>query len=563
MSGVGPITNSQICHISVDCWILVIELMIFLKVSGVGPITNSQIYHISVDCWILVIELMIFLKVSGVGPITNSQIYHISVDCWILVIELVIFWRCPELARLPTHKFFTFQLTAEYLSWSWPDYQLTNLSHFSWLLNTCHWIGDIFEGVQSCAVYQLINCHTDVDWWLLVIELVIFLKVSGFGLITKFQFCHIEVDWWLLYIKLVIFLHTDLIQWQFPVNFNVRYLWTGIIPNFNTVTLSILNFLAANLKVSRVGLITNSQICHISVDCWILVIEMVIFLKESGVGPITNSQICTHWSWLVNTFTLNWWIFEGVRSWPDYQLTNLITNSQICHISVDCWILIIELVIFLKESRVGPITNSQICNIDVDWWLLVIKLMIFLKVSGVGPITNSQIYHISVDCWILVIELVIFLTVSGVGPITNSQICHISVDWWLLVIELVIFLKVSGFGLITKFQFCHIEVDWWLLYIKLVIFLHTDLIQWQFPVNFNVRYLWTGIIPNFNTVTLSILNFLAANLKVSWVGPITNSQICHISVDCWILVIELVIFLKESGVGPITNSQICNIDVDW
>ena len=157
----------------------------------------------------------------------------------------------------------------------------------------------------------------------------------------------------------------------------------------------------------------------------------------------------------------------------------------------------------------------------------------------------------------------IFLKVSGVGPITNSQICHISVDWWLLVIELVIFLKVSGFGLITKFQFCHIEVDWWLLYIKLVIFLHTDLIQWQFPVNFNVRYLWTGIIPNFNTVTLSILNFLAANLKVSWVGPITNSQICHISVDCWILVIELVIFLKESGVGPITNSQICNIDVDW
>ena len=217
------------------------------------------------------------------------------------------FWRSPELARLPTHKFVTFQLTAEYLSlnwrcpddifegvrswpdyqltnlshfswllntchWigdnfdgvrSWPDYQLTNLSHFSWLLNTCHWIGDIFEGVQSCAVYQLINCHTDVDWWLLVIELVIFLKVSGFGLITKFQFCHIEVDWWLLYIKLVIFLHTDLIQWQFPVNFNVRYLWTGIIPNFNTVTLSILNFLAANLKVSGVGPITNSQICNL------------------------------------------------------------------------------------------------------------------------------------------------------------------------------------------------------------------------------------------------------------------------------------------------------------
>ena len=166
------------------------------------------------------------------------------------------------------------------------------MSHWSWLVITCYWIGDIFEGVQSCAVYQLINCHTDVDWWLLVIELVIFLKVSGFGLITKFQFCHIEVDWWLLYIKLVIFLHTDLIQWQFPVNFNVRYLWTGIIPNFNTVTLSILNFLAANLKVSWVGPITNSQICHISVDCWILVIKLVIFLEESGVGPITNSQIC-------------------------------------------------------------------------------------------------------------------------------------------------------------------------------------------------------------------------------------------------------------------------------
>ena len=188
---------------------------------------------------------------------------YLSLNWW-------YFWRCPELARLPTHKFVTFQLTAEYLSLNW------------WYFWRC----------PELARYQLINCHIDVDWWLLVIELVIFLKVSGFGLITKFQFCHIEVDWWLLYIKLVIFLHTDLIQWQFPVNFNVRYLWTGIIPNFNTVTLSILNFLAANLKVSGVGPITNSQICHISVDCWILVIELVIFLKESGVGPITNSQIC-------------------------------------------------------------------------------------------------------------------------------------------------------------------------------------------------------------------------------------------------------------------------------
>ena len=389
---------------------------------------------------------------------------------------------------------------------SWPDYQLTNLSHFSWLLNTCHWIGDIFEGVQSCAVYQLINCHTDVDWWLLVIELVIFLKVSGFGLITKFQFCHIEVDWWLLYIKLVIFLHTDLIQWQFPVNFNVRYLWTGIIPNFNTVTLSILNFLAANLKVSRVGLITNSQICHISVDCWILVIEMVILptLKAvHWVGPelarlpthkfvtfqltgdylllnwwyfwrcpdLLDNQvsILSHFSWLLNTCHWIGDIFDGVRSWPDYQLTNF------SHFS----------------------------------WLLSTWQWIGDIFEGVQSCAVYQLIN-----------------------------CHTDVDWWLLVIELVIFLKVSGFGLITKFQFCHIEVDWWLLYIKLVIFLHTDLIQWQFPVNFNVRYLWTGIIPNFNTVTLSILNFLAANLKVSGVGLITNSQICHISVDCWILVIE-------------------------
>ena len=114
-------------------------------------------------------------------------------------------------------------------------------------MNTCHWIGAVCEGVQSCPVYQLINCHIDVDWWLLVIELLIFLKMSGFGLITKFQICLIEVDWWLLYIKLVIFLHTDLIQWQFPVNFNVRYLWTGIMQNLNTLTLSILDFLAANL----------------------------------------------------------------------------------------------------------------------------------------------------------------------------------------------------------------------------------------------------------------------------------------------------------------------------
>ena len=58
----------------------------------------------------------------------------------------------------------------------------------------------------------------------------------------------------------------------------------------------------------------------------------------------------------------------------------------------------------MSSGGIGPITNSQICHIDIDWWLLVIELGIFLKVSGVSPITNSQICHIDVDWWLIVIE---------------------------------------------------------------------------------------------------------------------------------------------------------------
>ncbi len=74
-------STQKFVHFQVTPENLDFVLVIFLKVSGVGPITNSQICDISVDCLIRVIELVIFLKVSRVGPITNSQICHISVDC--------------------------------------------------------------------------------------------------------------------------------------------------------------------------------------------------------------------------------------------------------------------------------------------------------------------------------------------------------------------------------------------------------------------------------------------------------------------------------------------------
>ena len=72
--GVQSLPDCQLSSLlfEVDLWLLVIEMGIFLKVSGVGSITNSQICHISVDWWTLVIELVIFLKESGVVPKTNS-----------------------------------------------------------------------------------------------------------------------------------------------------------------------------------------------------------------------------------------------------------------------------------------------------------------------------------------------------------------------------------------------------------------------------------------------------------------------------------------------------------
>ena len=166
-------------HISVDCWILVIEMLIFLKES-VGPITNSQICHISVDtchCWyfwrcpeLARLPTHKFVNFSWLlntchwigrcpelARLPTHKFVTFQLTAEYLSLNWWYFWRCPELARLPTHKFITFQLTAEYLSWigdifdgvrSWPDYQLTNLSHFSWLVITCYWIGDIFEGVR-------------------------------------------------------------------------------------------------------------------------------------------------------------------------------------------------------------------------------------------------------------------------------------------------------------------------------------------------------------------------------------------------------------------------------
>ena len=140
------------------------------------------------------------------------------------------------------------------------------------------------------------------------------------------------------------------------------------MPNFETLTLSIVDYFALDLTSNYFSFTENNiwrcpEVVRLrtlklvtEVDWWLFVIELVIFLKVSGIVPITDSQIC--------------------------------------HISVDCWILVIELVIFLKESGVGPITNSQICNIDVDCWILVMELVKSLKMSEVGPITNSQICHI-------------------------------------------------------------------------------------------------------------------------------------------------------------------------
>ena len=130
-------------------------------------------------------------------------------------------------------------------------YQLSIISLWIWLVITFHLLKIISEGVQRLSDYQTLKLVTEVDWWLFVIELVIFLKVSGIVPITDSQICHISVDCWILVIELVIF-----------------------------------------LKESGVGPITNSQICNIDVDCWILVMELVKSLKMSEVGPITNSQIC-------------------------------------------------------------------------------------------------------------------------------------------------------------------------------------------------------------------------------------------------------------------------------
>ena len=52
-------------------------------------------------------------------------------------------------------------------------------------------------------------------------------------------------------------------------------------------------------------------------------------------------------------------------------------------------------------------------------------------------------------------------------------------------------------------------------------------------------------------------------LKVSWVKPITNSQISCFEIDWWFLVIESVIFWKVFKVGPMTDTQISRIEVDW
>ena len=217
MSGVGPITNSKFVILiltgdflslklvfsKVPGWpdsqlLLVIKLLRFLKVSGVGPITNSQICHISVDCWILVIEWWYFWRSPELARLpTHKFVILMLTGNYLLLNQLTAeylslnwwyFWRCPELARLPTHKFITFQLTAEYLSLNWwyfwrcPElarlpthkfvtFQLTaehlslnwwyfwrspelcripthKLSYWCWLVITCYWIGDIFEGVR-------------------------------------------------------------------------------------------------------------------------------------------------------------------------------------------------------------------------------------------------------------------------------------------------------------------------------------------------------------------------------------------------------------------------------
>ena len=160
-------------------------MVLFLKESGGDPNSNSQICHIDVNWWLLLSELVILLKVSRVGPITNSHICQIYLTGDYLSSNWWYFWRCPELSRLPTHIFVTFKV-GDYLPlnrwyfWSWPYYQLTNFSHWSSLVITCHWIGDIFDGVRSWPNYQL----THMSFWCWLVSTChwigdIFLDIQG------------------------------------------------------------------------------------------------------------------------------------------------------------------------------------------------------------------------------------------------------------------------------------------------------------------------------------------------------------------------------------------------
>ena len=128
-----------------------LSLNIFLKESGVGPITNSQICNIDVDWWLLVIKLKGFWRCLELVQLPTHKFVTFQLTAEYLSLNWWYFWRCPELARLPTHKFVTFQLTAEYLSLNW------------WYFWRCPELARL--PTHKFVTFQLTAEYLSLNWW--------------------------------------------------------------------------------------------------------------------------------------------------------------------------------------------------------------------------------------------------------------------------------------------------------------------------------------------------------------------------------------------------------------